>query len=67
MYEALDHLCDSLLRVARTDEVGSREDAEEILQDAFVRGLRRADDPAVPKGPARLREVALDLTALTYG
>jgi DNA-directed RNA polymerase specialized sigma24 family protein len=31
--------------------VGSREDAEEILQDAFVRGLRKAGDKATARNP----------------
>ena len=34
------------------------------FDESVVRGLRRPDDPAIPKGPARLRELALDLTAL---
>ena len=44
------------------DDVGEGETKE--FDEWAVRSLRRAADPAVPIGPAWLREVGLDLTAL---
>lgn len=34
------------------------------LDEAIVQWFRRADDPALPRGPAWLREVGIDITAL---
>ena len=34
------------------------------LDEAIVRWFRRADDPALPRGPAWMREVGIDITAL---
>lgn len=34
------------------------------LDEAIVQWFRRADDPALPKGPPWLREVGIDITAL---
>ncbi|CAN5167862.1 phosphatase PAP2 family protein [soil metagenome] len=44
------------------DEV--REGETQSVDEWILRSLRRADDPAVPIGPAWVREAGLDLTAL---
>lgn len=44
------------------DEVGEGE--IQHVEESILRWLRRPDDPAVPRGPAWLREAALDATAL---
>lgn len=47
------------LSLARVGSAGIQD-----LDERVVRGLRRADDPAVPIGPAWLPEVGRDITAL---
>src|SRR5262249_43393200 len=44
------------------DEV--KEGETQTFDEWVLRSLRRADDPAVPIGPAWLREAGLDVTAL---
>jgi undecaprenyl-diphosphatase len=48
--------------VALADEILEQE--TQSFDEAVVRAMRRADDPAVPIGPSWLRGAALDVTAL---
>lgn len=59
---ALVVLIASYLLIELTDEV--REGDTQRFDEWVLRALRRLDDPAVPIGPAWLREAGMDATAL---
>jgi undecaprenyl-diphosphatase len=59
---ALVVLCCGYVFVELADEV--KEGDTQSFDEWLLRTLRRADDPAVPIGPAWLREAGLDVTAL---